>query len=698
MVNDMMSQQFRAMNMAMSSVISSFQHMQNVSGSAVDTAALEAAQRELQLVESRMNEVEQEIRQAENAQENLNRDIRNGTDAASGLLSKLGAIVGTYLTLQGLGDAISLSDEMTNTIARLDLINDGLQTTIELQQIIFDSAKRSYAPYLATADLVGKLAMNASDAFGSTAETVAFAELLNKSFSNAGTNAEGIASATLQLTQALGAGALRGEELNAVLEAAPGIVQNIEKYLSISRGELREMASDGQITAEIVKQSMFAAADDINQKFASMPVTWSQIWTNFKNDALKAFQPVLQEINNLANNEKVQEFVSNVSQSMFVLVQLLLNTIQIISSIAGFFYDNWSQIGPLITTVAVGLGTYATYMLVAKSATILMTAAQWALNAAMNANPIGLVIMALVALALIYQGIIGLINHFAGTSLSATGVVAGAFMFLFALIYNSVANLWNVFAAFWEFFANVAKDPIYVVKKLFYNLASSFLDQTIAMISGWDSFATSFVNAMIDAVNGAIKAWNWFVGLLPDDIASSIGLKTAGEFSHRTSITSDLGNLRKGLDDWIGEAPSDYWEAPKMEFQDVRGAWDMGYNWGANLFKGSDLSQSSSFDMNELLNGLGDTMAPGNDAAKDTAGNTKKLADSVDLATDDLAYLRDIAERESINRYTTGNIKIEVKNDNHINNDMDIDGVIDRFAERLEEAVDTVAEGADGDV
>lgn len=689
-INDMMSQQFRAMNMAMMTVIDSFQTLEDVTGNAVDVSALNAAQRELQQVEANFNQIEREIKQAEHAQEKLNQDIHKADDLASNLLGTLGTIVGTYFTLQGLGNAISLSDEITNTVARLDMINDGMQTTEELQQMIFDSAKRSHAPYLEVTDLVGKLAMNASDAFGSTAETVAFAELLNKSFSNAGTNSEGIASATLQLTQALGAGALRGEELNAVLEAAPGIVQNIEKYLNISRIELKEMASDGEITAKIVKQSMFAAAEDINRKFESMPLTWSQIWTDFQSDSLKAFQPVLQEINNLANNKKVQEFVGKVTQSLDILAAITLDVIKILSSIGGFIYDNWSIIGPIIIGVGGAISTLVSALILARIWIVLVTFATWAWNAALAANPIVWIIAALILLIGLFYAVIGVINHFAGTSISATGIIVAGFAFMYSTFYNIIVFMLNLVLMFVEFWVNVWKNPIYTVKRLFGDLAINALDMAKSMIGSFDSAATNLANMFIEGANWAIKGLNWLIEKLNE--IPGIELSKVGEISARASLVGDYSQMTDKINEWVGEAPEDYWEAPKLDYTSPFDNAMNAYDWGANLFNGVDTSPATSpFDMNDLLGTLGNIEAINGD----TAGNTGKLADSVDMATEDLAYLKDLAERDAINRYTTAEIKVDMRNENYINSELDIDGVIDRFGERAEEVADMIAEGGD---
>ena len=701
MVHDMMSQQFRAMNMAMATVIDSFQTLQDLSGKAVDVSALEAAQRELQQVEANFNQIENEIRQAENAQEKLNRDIQKADDLAGKLLGTISSVVGAYFTLQGLSNAIQLSDEMTNVNARLDLINDNLQTTEELQQMIFESAKRTYSPYLQTADLVGKLAMNASDAFDSTAEIVAFSELLNKSFANAGTNAEGIASATLQLTQALGAGALRGEELNAVLEAAPSIVQNIEKYLGITRAELREMASDGKITADIIKTSMFAAADDINKKFESMPLTFGQIWTNFKNEALWAFQDVLAYMNEIANSEKFQEFVNRASQSLYVIAQLTLTFLHGLASLGAFVYDNWSMIEPVLIIVGSALLALTGYFVAAKIAAMEFTFAQWNLNAAMAANPIGVIIAALILLIGLYFAAIEVVNHFTGANISAVGLITGAFAFMYSVFYNVIAYMLNLVVSFAEFWINIWRNPVYTIKRFFANLANSAIDMATSMIGSFDSVATNLANMFIAAANKAIEGINWIIGALNQIPGLDIG--KVGKFSVRTSIKADYSGLKKRINDWVGDMPETYIELPRLEYMSPLDNAVSAYNWGANLFSGFDLDTQNQerFDMEKYMkdilnsvNGLGDAIDVGNGSAKDTAGNTGKLADSVDLLEEDLKYLRDAANVDAINRYTTGNITVDMRGmQNNINSELDLDGIVDKLVAKTEEALDSLPEG-----
>lgn len=717
-IEDRLSQPIRAMHNAVSMMVNQMESMHVASGNMFDTSTISLMRRELANAATSMNQIEQEIRGADGAQEQLNNRIRDGTGEMDGLLGKVGALVGAYLSLQGLGKVIEISDELTNTKARVQLLVEdmpvipdqlakvdfglGDMSDIELaQQLIHDAAQRSFSSFKDTADMVSRIGTNARDSFSNLSEVVAFTELVQKQFGIAGASAVEASNATIQLSQALASGVLRGDELNSIFEQAPNLISTIADYMGEPLGAIRDLAADGMITADIVKNAMFAASDDINKKFDSMPVTWSQMWTYFQNEALRAFGPVLQKINEIANSERFKNFAASATQALYLIARVIEYVFNAIATVGAFIYDNWSFIGPVILSVVGALIAYAMYARLAALGTLLMTAAQWAWNAALNANPIGLIIVAIVILIGLFFLVINVINHFAGTSISATGIIAGAFMVLGAAIYNVIAYMWNMWASYVEFFVNVWKHPMYSVKRLFYNLATNVLDVIISMSSGWDGFATSFVNAIVKAVNLAIQAWNWFINLLPDNIAKSIGLKVGTEYGESKSITGDLKNLKGALGDWVGDAPDDYWEAPKMEMKSLGDAWDTGYNWGDNLFDSNKGKGGNTDALMKSVNdslGLGDKLDKGNEAGKKTADNTKKTADGVKMLNEDLKYLRDIAEREAINRYTTAEIKVDMKNENHINSELDIDGIIDRFGERVEEVSEMLAEGGPTEV
>lgn len=740
-IEDRLSQPIRAMHNAVSMMVNQMEAMHVASGTLFDTSSIALMRRELGNAANSMNQIEQEIRSADNAQGGLNNRIRDGTDEMNGLVKKVGALIGAYLSLQGLSKAIEISDELTNTKARVQLLVEdmpvipdqlakvdfglGDMSDIELaQQLIHDAAQRSYSSFKDTADMVSRIGTNARDSFSNLSEVVAFSELVQKQFGIAGASAVEASNATIQLSQALASGVLRGDELNSIFEQAPNLISTIADYMGEPLGAIRDLAADGMITADIVKNAMFAATDEINKKFDSMPATWSQMWTYFKNESLRAFGPVLQKINEIANSDRFKEFSASAIQALYMIADAINITLTAMTTVGSFVYDNWSFIAPVIggvtaaliinagawawnnreiainalmtATAAIRNLWYVATTVLSTWATYGFTAAMAALSIAIAANPIAWLIGAIVVLIVIFYLAIAAINHFTGSSISATGIVAGAFMVLGTFIYNSIAYLWNMWASYIEFFVNITQGRTYAVRRLFYNLATNVLDVIISMTKGWDGFATSFVNAIIDAVNKAIRAWNWFIDKLPDGISKTIGLKAGTEYSHRESITSDIENLKGTLDDWVGEPPDDYWEAPKMEMKSLGDAWDTGYNWGANMLD-SMKGQGANTDalmksVNESL-GLGDKLDKGNEAGKKTADNTKKTADGVKMMNEDLKYLRDIAAQEAINRFTTAKIEVKMSNENHINNDMDLDGIIDQMVVKTEEAMQTVAEG-----
>ena len=287
---------------AMDLMIDTMSSVDPATSQGFDAAKIDETRRALDLANAEMQEIYNGIHRNTQEQQEFNNTVRQGTNAVDSMADKITGMVSAYVGIQSVGKLVDLSDEYTQTTARLNMINDGLQSTADLQDKIFASAQNSRAAYLQTADVVAKLALRAGSVWESNEETIAFAETLNKACVVAGASQEEMNSASLQLTQALGSGVLRGEELNAVFEAAPNIIQTIADYLGVGIGEIREMASEGQITADVVKNALLGSAEEIDAQFQSMPMTWEQVWTGAMNQLLYASQPLLQFINLLAQN------------------------------------------------------------------------------------------------------------------------------------------------------------------------------------------------------------------------------------------------------------------------------------------------------------------------------------------------------------------------------------------------------------
>lgn len=381
------------------------------------------------------------------------------------LNSQMGNLLKTYLGFQGVKMMVGLSDQMTQATARLDRMNDGLQETEELQQMIFDSAQRSRGSYLGTLEMVSKLGTMAGDAFDSNEELVAFAEQINKQITLSGASTQAADAAMLQLTQAMSSGVLRGEELNSILEQTPTIAQTIAEYLGVSTGEMREMASEGQVTAEVVKAAMFSAAEETNAAFEDIPLTWGQVWTMMQNTAIMALQPILDAIGWLANNIDI--------------------------------------VGPLVLGVTAAFLVYLAATQGVTAAVKVFTAVQAALNAVMALNPIFLVVMAVSLLIGLFYAAVAAVNKFAGTSYSATGLIAGAFAALGAFLFNTfIVPVQNAFAYLADFIGNFMNEPVAAVKVLFLDMANWAIGKVLSIAQAVEGLINAIPGMEVDITSG----------------------------------------------------------------------------------------------------------------------------------------------------------------------------------------------------
>ena len=672
---------------------------------AVENMDVEAANQAYLRLSQTVGNTERYIRDNVDEQGRFNREIEEGTNEANSLMQTIKGAVAAYATIQTLSTALNLSDQLTSTTARLNLMNDGLQTTQDLQNMIYLSAERARGSYQATADAVSKLGLMAGDAFGSSEEIIAFMEQVNKQFTIAGTEAAGIDAAMLQLTQAMGSGVLRGEEYNSILEQAPNIIQAIADYMEVPKGQLKDMAAEGQITADIVKAAMFAAADDTNAKFESMPKTFSQIWTSFQNTALMAFQPVLQRMNEIANSEAFQQFVNNAIEGLSMVAGIALEIFDLLVGVAGAVADNWSWLSPIIYGVAAALAVYYGWQLAVNAinaitkgihiamavaqmihaaatgaltaATAAEIAAQNGLNAALYACPIVWIIVLIIALIALFYAAVAAVNKFAGTSVSATGIICGAFMVALAFIGNIFVALWNlvvdVFVLIYNlvatvanFIGNVFTDPIGAVCRLFFDLADTVLGILQALASAIDAIFGS-------NLAGSVQGWRDSLGGWVDD------------------------TFGKG-DEVMAKMNADDMKLGRFEYG---AAWDAGYSFGEGIDESiANFDPSSLFDTNvpgaddyANLSDYGSGIGGIGSGVDDIAGNTGKIADGMEITEEDLKYLRDIAEQEAVNRFTTAEITIEQTNHNTVSGKMDLDGIVSGLTDAANEAVDRIAEG-----
>ena len=692
----------QAMHKAMNIVLNSFEAIQRASGNSVDVSSIREARDELARAGAAFDSIEQNIRDAGNQQDRFNDKIKKGTTAADGLWGKLKGIAATVGGLAAAKQIIGISDDLASTRARLNLIVDDGGSVSELEQKIMASAQRSRSAYFDTASAIASLGANAGAAFANTDEIIAFMEQINKQFVIGGASAQGQAAAMLQLTQAMAAGALRGEELNSILENAPGIARAIESYMGIAEGSIKSYAEQGLITAEVVKNAMFAAADETNAKFESMPKTWAQIWTSMQNKALSIFNPILTKINQIANSEQFTKVTDGTINGLAGIASVATVVLDLLISGASLVVDNWSWLSPIILGVATALGVYYGAQLLANgvglisqgihiamagakmiqlaatgaltAATAAETAAQYGLNAALYACPLVWIIILIIALVALFYAAVAAVNHFAGTSVSATGLICGAFMAALAFIGNIFIALWNlvvdVFVMIYNlvatvanFIGNVFNDPVAAVARLFFDLADTVLSVLQALASAIDTIFGS-------NLAGSVQGWR-----------DSLGGWVDSTFGKGEEVMEKLN--------------ADDLKLGRFEYG---AAFDMGYEFGqgvedtvGGLF---DFSAMDSMGADALdAYGLGNTLDGIYGNTGDTAANTAASSEALDIAEEDLAYMRDIAEREAINRFTTAEIRVEQQNTNYISQDADLDGIMDAWANDFATKLDVSEEG-----
>ena len=555
-------------------------------------ASIRDLQTQYDLVAGQFDEVSAAAREAAGAQDEFAESARGAKTAGSGLLGSLKSLVGGYVGIQGVKSLVGLSDTMALTSARLNMVNSQFGTTLDLNQMIYESAQRSRGAYAATTDLVGKLGTLAADSFSTPEELIGFAEQINKQYVLSGTSAQGAQAATLQLTQALSSGTLRGEELNSVLEQAPTIVQSIGDYLGKTTGEIRELASEGLITSDIVKAAILSAAEETNAAFEEMPMTWSQVWTMMQNTAIMALQPVLSGVNWLANN------IDTIGPPLLGL-----------GAAFGVFWI--AANGATIAAGATTMLTTATNFLsigfgVLTGNTAAASAAVLTYNSALMASPVTWVVGGVMLLIGALYGGVAAYNELTDSSVSATGIITGGIATIVAVGGNGFILLWNTIGSFANFFGNVFTHPVAAVETLFLDMVANVLGAISGLAQGIQDVANSF-------------GLDW-------DLTSGIN-------SWRDKALSESARIKEasGLTEY----------APAIDYLNPSSMAAEWYTWGSKL---NPFGSGSSFDMDDWL-GNTDFATDISDIAGDVSGIQK----SVSLADEDIKSLVDMAERRYVN-------------------------------------------------
>jgi len=544
---------------------------------------------------SSINKASGVLEQIANSQKKVTDETKKTAEASGDWLSKIKSVAASLGAMKLAQGFIEEADAMSQMTAKLTAINDGAQTTDELNKMIFASAQRARGSYEDTANLVARLGMNAKEAFSTNQEQITFAENLNKAFKIAGASGQEQASVILQLSQALAGGVLRGQEFNAVMSGAPNVIRQIAEYMDVPVGEMRKLAEEGAITADIVKNAMLDATEDLKLQFEDVPKTWGDIIQSGKNYLIFGLQEAFADWKTLINSEQFQEVMNILLNAVIVLARAGAQVLMGLANAVIWVKNNWEQLAPVVYAAA---AAFLAFKAVSLAASI--------------APAIGFAIThgwLLLLGAAIVQGI-GVARDMGATWEDVGRVIGTVFGVLYATVRNIIANIWNVTATFVEFFANVWNDPIGSIVRLFTGMADTILGVL-------ERIATA-----IDKVFGS-------------------------------SLSDTVSGWRNGLQSWVDEKYGDAKiKVDRMDYVDyVDTAIQFGEK-GAKLatdIEGFVTDFTSGFsaldEINSQLSGLDDiALAVGSTGEIANVGTVGEVKGDVNLAEEDVKILRDLAE------------------------------------------------------
>lgn len=709
MVQDNMSPAIRSMSNACRILLNNFEDMQRASSNTIDTQSLKIARDELNNTDMILNQIEQSAQNVNQETKKMPSNFNNATSAANGLLSKIKQIAVAAGGIAIVGKTVDLSDQVSSNRARLELIVDDNGSVSELENKIFAMSNRTRSSFLDTSSVVSKLGILAGDNFKNTDEIIAFTELMNKNFTIGGASIQEQTSAMYQLTQAMASGKLQGDEFRSIMENAPLLAEAIANYTGKSKGDLKELSSEGVITSDIIKNAMFSAADQINDRYSKMPMTWSQIWTKMKNITVKAMDPVLDKINQVANNQQVQEMFNMLVTGASLAAQAILELIEGIS----WLIDVLEPVAPVILGI---VGAYVAFNIIAAitngvlgimsiahgiagaaemlhaGKTMEATAAQWGLNSALLACPIVWVVVLIMALlvALTYLWF-------------TNDKVAYAILYLWDMLVIGAMTLWLG-----------CKTVFYGIVLAAQYMLLGMMGVCYALLSAWYAFETGLeavgvgilyifqwlYNGVVGIVNGIISVLNKIPGVsinmaeysnFADNALEGMMDNVARRNEDLQSMVDDMNEVNNSINENKAKFAADLnssatdiqnkvieLDSTRQDRTDHRNDWINGATSAIN-----DALSMDGFDFSNM----------GDGTLGDIAGDTKKIADNTEISDEDLKYLIDIAERDTINRFTTASVNITMTNNNNINQEQDIDGIVETLATKLEEELQSVADG-----
>lgn len=570
--------------------------------------------------------------------------IKTGIKGVVGQFA-LGNVIGNFFlrmadaAMRLPGEIMDASDAYAGMVARLRLVTGSAEEADQMNRMIYQSALKARGSYDGMADAVSKIAMTAKEAFPDPKEVVPFVEGIQKLFAIGGTGVMEQRNAMLQLQQGLGSGKLQGDEFRSIAEAAPLIEQMAAKYLGVTQGQLKELSSQGLVTAEVLKAAILENLDEINADFAKMPVTWEQTWQSMATIATRSFSPVYETISGLANSDSMRGFVNGFTAVMPIVGGAVSGAINLVVGAVGKATDmlsymaEWAQAGITIIGNAFeavsplilgGLAGWAAYLAIVNAGTA-TASVQTAAMAVWHG-----VLAARVA-----------VTTAATAAWTAVTHVQTAAM----VVLNAVMNA----------------NPLALIARLVFIVVAAFVAWMAATKGVRETIAEAFsfiagiaetvLNGVLDMINGVIRGIN--------KIAAGINSLTGTKISM-------IATIDYRATDWSGKT--------KRFVQDF------------DISKAMDTLMPKMGELPTADYGHAGADNEEGPAAKATADNTKGILDAMDIMDEDIKFFQDVAEREAINRYTTASVNINLSNTNNVSNDVDVDGMVTRLVNQLNEA------------
>lgn len=653
------------------------------------------------------------INKATREQKLFNTSLLLGSSAALRLHSNLKSIAALYGSYKVGQAALTFADTNLRTRTRLGMINrDPENTSVDdFEKQIFQAAERSRAGYFETANFIGRIAQGAPKVFKTNEQLLTFAETVQKYFGLGGASVEEMNSAVIQLTQALGSGKLQGDELRSIAENAPMIKNAIADYMGIDAGEIYDIAAEGKVSAEIVKNAILSNAEEVAKKFESMPKTFAQLWTSFLNYSTFAFKGVGQKLSEFGNSKAMQRIFDLATIAVFALGDAIEWCLDRIADFGNFIYRNLDVVIPILGAVAAGYIALGAAMLYSRGVAIISaaanwvmtgsiiaytlvtqglraaigaaTTAQWGLTAAMLANPVGLVLIIVAALIGAVFGLVAAYNAWTDSSVSAVGVICGGLNVVYQLVKTVAMAIAYSFAWAWYGVKEVFWETIAAIDEGWHNTIN-------AIYNAW----ASFFNAIISNINTVREAFG----------ADPIKLVDKREENYKSSISAYADEARAKKEEF---ATKNY---DLLTGASIKNWYNEGYDWGSGL-SGKVKDYINDFSLDKLIqdaqNALGVLDATGGNLAKpdyggilDSLGNidkntgaTAKNTGNLDIDREEIMWMRTIGEREAVNRFTTAEVKIDMQNHNNIKSGLDLDGMMSSLVEKLREGVTSMANG-----